>query len=516
MKEHRVIVIGAGLGGLSAAAHLAKSGFHVDVFERHHTPGGYANSFVRDGFEFDASLHALSGIGPEGNRGPCYRLLEACGVAQKIQFLPIKEFYASVFPDFRATIPFGWEAAEEAYCRQFPHERKGIKRLMRFMRNMFKEMKIITGEPHTLDLITFPLRGRHVIRSAGLTLAQAMDREISEPGLKALFCSVWGYYGLPPSRLSFLLFALANANYIEYGPYHIKGTSQALANAFVAAIEENGGTVHLRSGVKKIEVSGHTVTGILTEHGDWFPADYIVCNANPIHCCYDLIGPGKVPVRYLNGLGEGHIAVSTFNVYLGLDCRAEDLGLVTHELFVSESYDLDEHYRAMFRIGRQKYYVITTYNASDPDFSPAGTAAVVLTGLHDYDAWSRIPPERYVETKNRMAAEMIEAADEIVPGIRKHIVVMEVATPITNMRYTGNPGGSILGFDYDLTGSPMLRLSNRGPLKGLFFANAWVRLGGGYEPCITSGFLACTDIIKDARGPGVLGKMISQISIIPG
>ena len=68
---------------------------------------GYANSFVRNGYEFEASLHALSGIGPEGNRGPCYRLLEACDAARRIEFIPIREIHASHFPDFRDSDPLG-------------------------------------------------------------------------------------------------------------------------------------------------------------------------------------------------------------------------------------------------------------------------------------------------------------------------------------------------------------------------------------------------------------------------
>ena len=235
-------------------------------------------------------------------------------------------------------------------------------------------------------------------------------------------------------------------------------------------------------------------------------------NANPIHCCYDLIGEENVPASYLKGLGEKRIAISTFNAYLGLDCDARELGLTHHELFVNENYDLDEHYKCMFRIGRQKYYVITTYNASDPAFSAPGTAVVVLTALHDYDAWTRIPPNRYMETKLRMAREMIEAADEVVPGLKDHIAVMETSTPVTNMRYSGNPGGSILGYDFDLTGNPAFRLGNRGPLDGLYFANAWVRPGGGYETVITSGYLAFGEIMKDERGAGALEKLIPDMS----
>jgi len=508
-KDKRAIVIGAGLGGLSSAAYLSKNGFEVDLFDRNPHPGGYACSFVRDGYEFEAALHALSGIGPEDNRGSCYRILEGCDVARRVEFVPIEDIYTSVFPDFKVTIPKGWEAAEEAYGENFPAERKGLHRVMEFMRKMAEEMKLITGDPGLLDLLLLPVKGSHLVRSTGLTVSQALDREISDPRLKALFCNLWGYYGLPPSRLSFQLFAMANAAYIEYGSYHVKGTSQALSNAFIDAIEENGGTVHLRSGIEKINVDNGRVTGVVTEHGEEFHADYIVSNANPIHACYDLIGAQNVPNSYLKALAEGHIAVSTFNVYMGLDCTSEDLGIPPHyEVFYNEDYDTDGQYRRMFEIERQKYWVLTNYSVLHPELSPQGTSIMVITGLVDYGAWASVPPDRYVDTKNRLAAEMIEAAENIVPGLGSHIAVVEVATPLTNMRYSGNPGGSILGFDYDVTGSSMFRLPNRGPLEGLYFANAWVRLGGGFETCMTSGFLAYLEVMKDVKGVGGIKKLL--------
>lgn len=512
MKDKRVVVVGAGLGGLSAAAYLSKQGLKVDVYDRNSHPGGYACSFVRGEFEFEASLHELSGIGPPDNRGSGYRLLEGCDVARRVEFLPIDEFYTSIFPDFKVTIPHGWEAAEDAYCRQFPSERKGVHRLLSFMKSLSKEMSLVQDSTSALDLLTFPVRGSHLIRSVGLTTSQALDREISDPRLKALFCDIWGYYGLPPSRLSWQIFAVANSTYIEHGPYHVKGTSQALSNAFVDAIEENGGRVHLRSGIDRIDVSGDIVTGVVTEHGERVPADYIISNANPIHACYDLIGAEHVPRTYLKSLAEGHIAISTVNVYMGLDCTAEELGVNAHELIINESYDQDDHYLSAFRAQKQKYWFLTNYNHADPAFSPPGTCAMVITCAMDYGAWAKVPPEQYVETKNRIAAEMIEATDRHVPGLKDHISVVEVSTPITNMRYGNNPGGSFLGFDFSVTGGPILRLANRGPLEGLYFANAWVRPGGGFETVISSGYLAFAEVMKDVKGVKGLARALPGFS----
>ena len=397
MKAKRAIVIGAGLGGLSAAAYLSKNGFNTDVFERNPHPGGYACSFVRGAYEFEASLHELSGIGPEDNRGNCYRMLDACGVAQRVEFLPIDTFYTSIFPDFTVTVPHGWEGAEEAYTTQFPDERKGIHRVLGHMRKMSHEVGALARARGPLDLVSFPLKGTQLMRSLGLTTAQVIDRELKDPRLKALFCNVWGYYGLPPSRLSWQMFALANADYIEHGPYHVKGTSQALSNAFVAAIEANGGRVHLRNGARRILTDGGKVTGIVADDGETYESPYVVSNANHFTTCYDLIGQDSVPGSYLKALAEGHIGISTFNVYMGLDCPAESLGIDQHEFFINETYDMDAQYRAAFSLHRQPCWVVTNYNHSYPEFSPPGTSVVVITCVADHASWTRVAPYRYVD-----------------------------------------------------------------------------------------------------------------------
>ncbi len=108
-KHYDVIVIGAGLGGLSVATMLAKNGLGVLLLERHNVPGGYATSFVRgravgeQPYEFEVALHELSGVGPPGRRGAVYRYLEYLGMADKVEFLHVPNLYRSVFLD-----PSGW------------------------------------------------------------------------------------------------------------------------------------------------------------------------------------------------------------------------------------------------------------------------------------------------------------------------------------------------------------------------------------------------------------------------
>lgn len=512
MKDYDAVVIGAGLGGLSAAANLSVKGKKVLLLERHCVPGGYASSFNRGRFEFDISLHELSGVGHEGRRGPLWDHLEDCDVAHRVKFLEIPEFYRSIFPDFEITIPADREGFEGVLCEHFPREAEGIKRFSSIMFDIYEELRKLSREGQ--EAVTRePSAFSNLIGYSGKTLAEVLDQEVMDEKARAVMVQLWGYYGLPPSKLSFLLFAIATATYLKYGPVHVKGKSQALSQAFVESIEDHGGEVRLNNGASRILASRGKVKGVVAEDGTEILSDFVVCNANPITACIDLIGREHVPSWYLKRLGWGNIATSIFTVFLGLDCTCSDLGLDTHEIAVNLSYDSDNYYEIMRRTldFEQQGVGVAPYNVLDPDFSPPGTSVVSLALLSYGDLWLELSPSRYLETKNRWASRAIDIAERAAPGLREHIEVVEVATPLTHQRYTGNIWGTIYGFENSVRESTMQRLPNRGPLEGLYFANAWMRVGGGYQPCIDSGRQAAREVLEDMERGGMSAAAIREL-----
>jgi len=112
--------------------------------------------------------------------------------------------------------------------------------------------------------------------------------------------------------------------------------------------------------------------------------------------------------------------------------------------------------------------------------------------------------------KEKAARSALKLAAMAAPNLTDHIEVMEIATPVTNMRYTGNPGGSIIGFDENFA-TNMLSLPMRGPLEGLYFANAWVNLGGGFETCISTGAMASRDVLRDMERGGWEAGQVQNI-----
>ena len=497
-ERYDAIVIGAGLGGLSAAARLASEGLGVLLLERHNVPGGYATSFVRGRYEFEVALHELSGIGPPEKRGSSYEYLDRIGVADKVKFVRIPEMYRAVFPEVDLVMPVGREAYEATLCEAFPHAADGIRSFIEVVFRLGREIQTLekAGGPGNYWTLAFryPTLGRHVMASWGSVLR----RYVKDPGARAVLSQLWGYFGSGPEKAPFTYFAAALSSYMKVGPTHIKGRSQALSNAFVAAIEEAGGRVLFNAGVREITTSNGKVTGVSTEDGRSFESDWIVSNASPVTTCRDLLAGNRAAAKFLGGLKCATPSSSSVNVYLGVARSPEELGLGVHENFVNADYDQESHYERMKTLEEPGVTLVTCYNTVLPEVSPPGTSMMVLTTLQMGEHWLELKPEEYVATKNRIADAMLRQAEKIAPGLREYAEVLEVGTPLTNIRYTGNPDGAIYGFANTPDYHTALRMGPRGPIAGLYFAGAWSQPGGGFQPSMESGHSAANRVLHRA------------------
>ena len=505
-----VVVIGGGLGGLSAAAILARQGFPVTLVEQHDRPGGYATAFERGAgrFSFDVSLHATSGV----SGGPMREVFEQAGILDKVDMVELPDLCRIVTPDHDMVWPQrNPEAIIDLLCLAFPGETDGIRGFFDEILGIIDEAMKPFDRDSWWDKIFFPITHKRMWAIRNETLADVLDKYIRDAKLRSLLSVFWGYYGLPPSKLSGFLYAVATASFIRFGGYYVKPRSQDLSYALMGAIEEAGGRVLLETEAVGITMKEGTVSGVELKAGRSIKAKAVISNAS-VPATMKMLPQEAVSspssertIKYLNKLSTYRPSLSTFIVWLGLnrEIRGKVKG---YEIFAGENHDPEESYQGCLTCDPKRSDIgVTIYDNAYPGYSRPGASTVTVMMLSGYEPWRGFEAdylagrkEAYLQEKARITEQLIDQAEKLViPGLREMIEVKESASPLTNLRYTKNPEGAIYGYEQSLDNAYMNRIKTTTPFKGLYLASAWGGDGGGYHPCLQAGLKAYIALIRD-------------------
>jgi phytoene dehydrogenase-like protein len=520
-----VAVVGAGLGGLATAAWLARAGFKVAVFDGHYVAGGCATMFARKGeagrFHFDVGLHY---IGDCGEDGMIPRILRGVGADVEMRPLDPEGFDTLVFPDFRFRIPADVDLFRERLVALFPKEKRGIDRYLKFLRELDRIARRFEADGGRTTLRTgleVLLRGRSVARNQRRTIADVLDECTRDPKLRAVLLAQHGDYGLAPSQVSALLHG-GLANHYFHGAFYPAGGGQAIADRLAAAVEANGGTIHLRRGIERILVEDGRVVGVRTEayprEAHVVRAQAVVSNADLKRTALELVGPEHLPAEWAERVRGFRMAGALFITFLGVrdDLAARGMGATNYWQF--DGYDFDAAYRA---IDGGKFEpagcYVTSATLKDPGsthHAPPGIHSVEVMALVPGDAagwglasedearrWHYRFTDAYQERKAAVEADLVGRFDRMFPGVGEKIVFRESATPISQMRYTRASGGTA----YGIAASPDQFLDRRpgyrGPIPGLWLCGASTRAGHGIVGALTSGYHAAAKLAASMGRP---------------
>jgi len=443
-----VIVIGAGLGGLSAAARLGQMGLRPLVLEQHTLPGGYAHHFLRKVrgtkivYDFDVALHQTGDLAPGCST---QRWLSDLGVLERIQLNRFDVAYRSIGPAHDFEVPADADAYQARLCEVFPEHARGV-------RDLFAAMRAIVERP---DGETSP----EAMDAMGITLRELVDRHVDDERIDAIFCALWGYLGSPPFEVSAFLFAQMWASYHLGGCFYIRGGGQSLADAFVEVIEENRGKVLLQTDVAKILTEDGRACGVETTEGLRFRAPVIVSNAAAPLTFDQLLDRPELAAQDRETADALPIAVSMHQAYIGMRGDASKLGLADRGRMITPDYDVGAQWQALKR--------------------------------GDYRAQSHI-----LGNHNIAIGRLVE----VIPDARERIEICETGTPRTMTRYTRNPLGTIYGFSSTVTSHSIHRPQPRTSVPGLYLAGAWTFPAGGFQGAMTSGFNTARLVAEDVEG----------------
>lgn len=491
----KVAIIGSGLAGLVAGAGLAKNGYAVTVFEQHYIPGGYATLFRRKYIRFEVSLHLIGDL-LEG--GMVKKMLQELGVIPEVKFHQMDILYKSVFPD-QDVLATNYDDYLERLTNMYPDEKEALATLFKLFFDIRKEIILISTKSQKGEIINPAYDTPLISMFQDYSLKELLDERFSDDKLKAIISQYWQYFAVPPSKMSALLYAYAWTEYFVYGGFYPEDRSQNISDRLVEIIVENSGEVKLKSRVDKILIEEKTAKGVALETGEVYRADIVISNANLNDTFEKMVGYEYIPKRHLNKILKVEPSISNIQVYLYLDIDfAKVYGEPIHELFINDGYDMENTYQNVLD-GRVEdaAYGITIYENIIKDYNhKPGYTTISLFQLSLYEHWTGLNPMEYRQKKEYTLNVLLGRLEERYKGIREHIVFSDISTPVTNERYTGNPGGAIYGAAQTVNQVMHRRTSQKTPVKNLFLAGAWTRPGAGYSGTIWSGYNVTRAILR--------------------
>ncbi|MHA2104815.1 MAG: phytoene desaturase family protein [Candidatus Hodarchaeales archaeon] len=480
MSEYDVIIIGAGLAGLTAGAKLSKEGKKVLLIEHHHTVGGCATIFKRREFQFEVGLHEMNGLANDDDSK--IKIFKELGVFDHVEFIRVPEFFRFRHGDFDFVMPEGLEEAKWALVSKFPKEEMKIE-------HFFQEMK---------DIQAF--KKKTLFKRQKSTVGEVMDEYFSNEEIKLTLCANIAYYHDNPYQLSFIYFSLAQLSYIEGGGWYIKGGSLQLSQYLADYIYKNNGEIILKYEVTEILLDDQNKTAIGVKYKrtkrknpeilDAY-AKIIVSNAAIPNVTNFLI-PSLKNTEFTKKVSSQTLPCSLLSIYLAFsDHKFNNKHYSTFYCGKNTSSLKTMHENEVAGDYNNKGFVFVDYGIlGEP---PTG----VICAIDYLKNWENLEKQEYKKKKEEIIEIFIESLNEKIPGIREKIVYSELATPKTIVKYTKNPSGVIYGFAQtpEMIGPKRLEVT-KPPIKNLYFASAWGYPGGGYSGAISSGYQTATMLLK--------------------
>jgi phytoene dehydrogenase-like protein len=478
VSEKSIAIIGAGIAGLAAGCYGRMNAYKTHIFEMHTGPGGLCTSWKRGDYTFDGCLHWLVG----SREGPLYKLWREVGALPGPEVVDFDWFFAYEAADGRrVTFYNDPDRLREHLLELAPEDARAIKKFTRAVRRAASLDSSLDKPPELhnfgdrLKMMAAMLPHMALFMKWGRLTLRDFASRLKNPLLAEAMT-----YGLLPEA-SVLHFILTLAWMWQRNAGYPVGGSLAFSRRIEERYLELGGELSYGARVQKILVEGDRAVGVRLADGTEHRADYVISAADGRTTIFEML-EGRYVDDKVRGYYAGELPIFKPLVYLSFGV-ADALADAPHYLTFNFASPLrvagEEVERASFRV----------YNF-DPTLAPPAKTVVTVIFESNYDYWKKLRDEdrdRYRAQKDNVAAAVLEELERRFPGIKNKVEVVDVATPATFERYTGNWQGSFEGWQI----SPRtltLRMDRTLPgLANFWMTGQWVQPGGGVPTAVISG-----------------------------
>lgn len=480
MEIFDYVILGAGLGGLSAAACLTRQGQRVVVLEKHYLPGGCCHTFDYGEYSFCADVHYISQCGPGQT------------ISQFLNYIDRDVPFSSLDPDCidrvitpetEFKIPLGWENLRDRLLATFPEEAVAINRYCDEIKHLHQEMHDLQQEVRWFDRkwtdwLKLPKYWNLFLKSHW-TLQDLYDRVGLSPKLQAILAGQSGDYGLPPKDIALITHTSLVWDYSE-GAYYPQHHFKHFVDTIVEAIVAGGGVVKLSTPVEHIQVENRLVQSVTAGGETYRASKAYISDLDPKLTVQLMHDRDALSVQEYQRLTSYQYSASAFNIYLGLDSSFDPqrYGIGNWNVWYYPNSNLNEAYQRQLEGDLSHPWIFLscpTMKSSEPGMAPEGHHVLEIVTICSYEPFEHLhktDPKAYKAKKREVYKQTMVSVQDLIPDVNAHTRMKLYGTPTTTEFYLGQPQGNIYGANLIPKQVGLNRLGYRTELPNLFLVGA--------------------------------------------
>ena len=487
-ENYDVIIVGGGIGGLTAANYLARAGLKTVILEQHFQIGGYVTSFHRKEYLFEGGLTSF------GSNGIVFPILEELELSDKFDFTPVSR--RLVTDKLSARVDSSLDYLKNALIATYPEEKAAITRYFAWANTFadgmqeMSQLELFMGKlgENLLHLITFPLRKPRFFASFlknRNTIKTEIHREyFRNPELIAIL-DIQGYPIMTGNTLGGMWYSFRS----DY--WYPLGGMQRFSNLFLENFRQCGGVAYLKTKVEQILLENDRVTGVRLASGEILRAKAVLSNVDLRTTYLNLIEAGHVSEEFIAKLKKGENSESMFTLFLGLKGKG----------FQASPYTIDASHLNFYLKnpqGKMNEFAVNIPSIEDKTLAKEGET-VIVSCFDEYDDWAHLKERdaAYYQKKTQRTEQVLAMVRQVIQDLDERLEVLDAATPLTYERYTGNYKGATAGWNWNPRLAPKFNWKKEGHILGLYIAGQWIISPGGVPSAMITGRVVAQQIITD-------------------